>query len=813
MMLLGDELITVDTESVLSIIHIGQDELVAQVPFYNHQFRITVLSHPSTYINKVLIGSEQGKLQLFNIRKQKCIFQYDGWNSGVTCIEQSPVIDVVAIGLKNGQIHLHNLKTNQTLLSFRQDWGKVMAISFRTDGPPVMVSTSEIGHMAVWDIENRRLLTQMRNIHEGAITGCSFVFQHPLLITSSNDNSLKMWRFDQSDGKGDLLRKLQGHTLSPTKIEFYSPTSHYIVSAAGDSSLRLFSIFTERANKSLGVASLNRKLSKHANSGNDPFRMDPIIDFDFKLAREKDFDNLVAIHRDSSTLTTWRVDHCRMGDHKLNHKRQLRHPDLKATSVLVSNCGNFTVAGYGNGDILKFNIQSGMYRGTFKQKKSTPIAASPVTGLNCDQLCTILISAQQNELLFWNFKSTSLIDKLTMKHEIIRTRSNSQQNLIAITFADHSLSIVDIETRTIIREFDRQTSRVNDVTFSSDSRWLICALADRSLLVYDLVSTERVDHCLLPAACTSLTMSHTGEFLATAHEGHKGIFVWANMTLYIPTLIRPLPKDHQPRLLDLPVGRPEERVDRDDTEEKETDYANELNEDVQMQEDDDPAEDPMYKSPEQIGRHLVTLSSVPASRWKNLIHLDLIKKRNRPKQAPTKPESAPFFLPVVAGVKPTLDANKSNDRNDGETDDTKIRNRLLLFSDFGQSLFDAGLGGDYNVVLDKLKVLGPAAIDVEIRSLDALPPLSAASDLNEPILIQFFLEAILQRLRTNQDFELCNAYLSVLLKCHSDVIIRHAKYVKLCTQISAQLDQSWDRVRNTFSQTLCVLNYIRNSVI
>jgi U3 small nucleolar RNA-associated protein 21 len=822
MLLLGEELITVDSESVLSIVHTGKDELIAQVPFHNYQFRITVLFHPPTYINKVLLGSEQGALQLFNVRKQKCIYQYEGWQSAVTCIEASPVIDVVAVGLQNGQIHLHNLKTDQTLLSFRQDWGRVVRISFRTDGPPVMVSTSELGHMAVWDIENRRLLTQMRNVHEGSITGCSFVFQEALLITSSSDNSLKVWRFDQSDGKGELLRKLQGHTLPPTKIDFYSPTSHYIVSAAGDSTIRLFSIFTERANKSLGAASLNRKASKHLGTLNDPFRMDPVIDFDFKVAREKEFDNLVALHRDSSMLTTWRVDHCRMGDHKLQHKKHVKHSSLHATRVLVSNCGNFAICGYDNGDILKFNIQSGMYRGAYKGEQpaakldstdSTPTGPSPIVGLNCDQLCTVLVSAQASFLHFWNFKKGTHISTLKLHRKITKTRSNNQQNLMAIILENNSISVVDVETRSIIRTFDRQSSRINDVVFSSDSKWIICALANRSLLVFDLISTELVDHCLLPSACTSLTMSHSGEFLATAHEEHKGIFVWANMTMYTAALIRPLPNDHKPTLLDLPIGRPEEPLDRDDTQLNETDEQEQLDDpDTEMQDETKVDCDLQYESPEQISQHLISLSTVPASRWKNLIHLDLIKKRNKPKEPASKPKSAPFFLPVMAGVKPTLDARSSSKDADGEQ--SKIQNRLLLFSEFGQALFDAGLTKEYDSIVDLLKELGPSAIDVEIRSLDALPPQSSSGSASQqPILIQFFLEALLQRLESNRDFELCNAYLAVLLKCHSDVITRSASYSSLCARISAVLDDRWDRVKSTFSQTLCVLNYIRNSVI
>ena len=41
-------------------------------------------------------------------------------------------MDVVAIGLADGRIVLHNLRFDETLMTFTQDWGPVTAISFRT---------------------------------------------------------------------------------------------------------------------------------------------------------------------------------------------------------------------------------------------------------------------------------------------------------------------------------------------------------------------------------------------------------------------------------------------------------------------------------------------------------------------------------------------------------------------------------------------------------------------------------------------------------------------------------------------------------
>ena len=41
-------------------------------------------------------------------------------------------LDIFAIGLVNGDIMIHNIKTDETLQRFHQDWGTVTGISFRT---------------------------------------------------------------------------------------------------------------------------------------------------------------------------------------------------------------------------------------------------------------------------------------------------------------------------------------------------------------------------------------------------------------------------------------------------------------------------------------------------------------------------------------------------------------------------------------------------------------------------------------------------------------------------------------------------------
>lgn len=47
-------------------------------------------------------------------------------------VSQAPAVDVVGVGLQSGKIILHNLKFDEVVMTFHQDWGPVTALSFRT---------------------------------------------------------------------------------------------------------------------------------------------------------------------------------------------------------------------------------------------------------------------------------------------------------------------------------------------------------------------------------------------------------------------------------------------------------------------------------------------------------------------------------------------------------------------------------------------------------------------------------------------------------------------------------------------------------
>ncbi|XP_071400932.1 WD repeat-containing protein 36-like, partial [Centroberyx affinis] len=228
---LGDQLVSVDAGGDLIVWDTQGGDIYLRLQFDPLTFDPSAILHPSTYLNKVLLGSSQGALQLWNLKTSKLLFSFPGWSAGVTVLQQSPAVDIVGVGTATGRIIIHNIRVDETLMSFTQDWGPISSLAFRTDGPPLVASGSPQGHIAFWDMERRQLVAQQRHAHRSAVAAATFLHGQPLLVTNGADNAIKVWIFDQEGGGARLLRSRQGHSAPPTTIRHHGNDGQNILSA------------------------------------------------------------------------------------------------------------------------------------------------------------------------------------------------------------------------------------------------------------------------------------------------------------------------------------------------------------------------------------------------------------------------------------------------------------------------------------------------------------------------------------------------------------------------------------------------------
>jgi len=786
----GPRLLSVDTESVLKIwdIKTGAEEM--ELTFNNEKTKISCLCHPSTYLDKVLVGSEQGHIQLWNIKSTKLIYTFPGWGSRVNVMEQAPAIDVVAVGLESGDIMVHNMKYDETVVKFSQDWGPVTSLSFRTDGQPVMISGSGCGDLACWDLERRRLGHQVRSCHQGSVAGLRCLAGQPLLVTNSRDNSLKQWIFDMSDGGARLLRHREGHSQPPARIRYYGALGQNILSAGQDSSLRVFSSVTDYLNRSLGHASYNRKVSKKHKVSEDPVRMPHITDFTTDTSKDREWDNIACIHQDLALTTTWSYGNSKMGELKLLHERFKLDVELKsrtkASCLTLTACGNFVLVGYSSGHVDRFNIQSGLHRGTYNHG-AKPAHKHPVRGVVTDGLNQQTVTADSKGIIkFWKFKSGQLQGKLMLGSDLNSVRLNRDSGLMAVAMENFSIRVVDIDTREVVRDLAGHAGVITDLTFSSDSRWLVSVSMDGTGKVWDLPSGHCVDWVEFDSPAVSVDLSPA--MMATAHVGDLGVYLWVNKTLYQHVTLAPLTKQSKPVKLSLPTN-----LSLEETSELE-DNAMEVEE-----------SEPEFQSPEQISQDLITLANLPGSRWQNLLNLDVIKAKNKPKAPPKKPKAAPFFLPTVPGLETKFDLSGlgQEERDEAGPD---ISLGFTSFTEFGTSLGQAKSQEDFQSAIKSLLEKGPSAIDIEVRSLgpEGGGTISALCQ---------FLEMIKAGIQSNTNFEALQSYLSLFLRVHGEVVSNEEELVNVLREIETLQDQRWGSLQGELDESLCLVKFFKSSFL
>ncbi|KAG9487945.1 hypothetical protein GDO78_007643 [Eleutherodactylus coqui] len=779
----GGHIISVDTNSTVIIWDIRSEEEYLQITFDKSNFAVSAIMHPSTYLNKILFGSEQGALQLWNVKSNKLVFTFSGWQAGVTVLQQAPALDVVAIGLTNGKIVLHNLKFDETLMTFQQDWGPITSISFRTDGHPIMAAGSPIGHIGLWDLEEKKLMSQMRKAHSTAIAGLTFVHGEPLLITNGADNALRVWIFDGPGGQGRLLRFRVGHSAPPTFIRHLGQDGKQILSAGRDGAMHSFSTVHDRYSKSLGHGSKNKAKAKKVGLRCTSLRLPPVVSFASETARQHDWDGIIACHRSRLFCTTWNFVRSTMGQHKL------KPPTLKsgtqgihATAVEITSCGNYVVIGLSSGNVDLYNIQSGAHRGCYGKDRAHDGA---IRGVVVDGLNQMTVTVGSDKLIkFWKFKSKQLMHTVDIPVSPTCSLLHRESGMLAVALDDFTIRIFDIETCKLVRRFPGHNGKINDMTYSPDGRWLLTASMDCTIKVWDFPSGCLIDCFLLDSPVVSLTMSPTGDYLATVHVDDLALYLWSNKSLYSLVSLRPLPSDYEPLVVMLPGA------------------SEEIEEDVV--EVVDASEDMMeYESPEQLAEQLVTLSVLPESRWKNLLNLDVIKKRNKPKEPPKIPKSAPFFIPTLPGLIP---------RFGSEAQDESPQSKIVSFgvleqkSAFCVQLEESLNNNNYDDPLKTVKALGPSGIETEIRNL-------APEGGGSVEVMQSFLKMIGRMLETKLDFELAQAYLALFLKIHLRFISSEATLVEEVSVLSANLEETWLHMQTLFNQSLCVLTYMKSALL
>jgi U3 small nucleolar RNA-associated protein 21 len=740
MVTFGNYICYATRDSQLMVYNTDSHELHTHIQLRS-DVQVTALIHPPTYLNKIVVACSDGTLQIWNIRTAKMIFQSESFGTQITSLVSSPVIDVVAVGLLDGSIFLYHLRANERLMALKQE-GRVSAISFRTDGKQIMASANGEGSIAFWNLEKGKIQHVQRMAHSTGITSMQFLNGQPILVTAGADNALRQWIFESLDGVPRILRERSGHHAPPTAIQFYGETSHFLLSASRDRSLRGFSLYSDAQTAELSQGAV-QSLANKTHARVDDLKLPEIIAMASQSTREKDWDNILTAHKNDAAARSWRWEKRRLGSHlfKTSDKAAVK-------AVAISQCGNFGLVGSNLGCIDAYNMQSGLHRKTYKSAENPHTKA--ISGLLVDALNKTLLSVSlDGQVKTWDFHKATLLNTVNLGIGITSLQAHHSSDLVALSCDDFCVRIFDVETQKVVRELWGHQNRISSVTFSNDGRWLVTAALDSTIRTWDLPTGHTIDAIRTDAVCVCVAFSPMGEYLATTHIDSVGVHLWTNKAQFTAVSTRHIGEDEIQRI-EVPVA---------------SGQGGQGILEVALQQEE-AGRDISLAAPlttvDQLSIELLTLSTLPRSRWQNLLNLDIIKQRNKPKEAPKQPERLPFDLGTLR------DLNRGEGLVAAQREDAESSRHLRLNGQSAMSesqvsaLLESGAQkGSHEDLVAHLKQLGPSAVDLELRSL------SMDNHLEEFV---HFVEAMTWRLQQRLDYELVQAWMGVFLKMHGDVI-------------------------------------------
>ncbi|GAB4849172.1 hypothetical protein Ancab_003982 [Ancistrocladus abbreviatus] len=800
--LFGDHVLSVDAEGCLFIWAFkGIDQRPEPVGHIvlEEGFTPTCINHPDTYLNKIILGSQEGSLQLWNVSTKKKLYDFNHWKSPISCCVSSPALDVVAVGCADGKIHVHNIRYDEEIVTFTHSTrGAVTALSFSTDGQPLLASGGSSGVISIWNLEKRRLQSVIREAHDSSIISLHFFANEPVLMSSSADNSIKMWIFDTSDGDPRLLRFRSGHSAPPLCIRFYANGRH-ILSAGQDRAFRLFSVIQDQQSRELSQRHVSRRAKKLKMTEGE-IKLKPVIAFDCAEIRERDWCNVVTCHMDTAQAYVWRLQNFVLGEHIL-HPSGENQTAVKACTI--SACGNFAVLGTAGGWIERFNLQSGMSRGSYidPSEKGSCAHDGEVVGVACDSTNALLISAgYHGDLKVWDFKGLQLKSRWEVGCPLLKIVYHRLNGLLATVADDLVIRLYDVVALRMVRKFEGHTDRITDMCFSEDGKWLLSSSMDCSLRIWDIILARQIDAVQVDVAITALSLSPNMDVLATTHVDQNGVYLWVNQAMF----------SNASTIDAYASGKEVVPVNLPSVSSIEGSQDNGVSE-ICVNHSQSSGISKTTFSDQKIP-DLVTLSLLPKTQWQSLINLDIIKERNKPIEPPKKPEKAPFFLPSMPTLSgeimfgPSEVANEDNSAQNAEVGN--VREKSSLFVQLLQSAAESK-----NSFTEYIKGLSPSSLDMELRMLqiidddDEQEPSTRPELVSIELLLDYFINEVSQR----YNFEFVQAVIRLFLKIHGEAIRRESRLQEKARKLLEAQSSVWQGVDKLFQSARCMLAFLSNS--
>jgi U3 small nucleolar RNA-associated protein 21 len=250
-----------------------------------------------TYLNKIFAGKQDGSVEIWNVSTGRLVYTLlpeSAEYRGVTALQPTPALSILAIAYESGYLALRNVRTDEQVISFRateDSRSAVSSISFRTDGMgagddgqlagAMATSSMNTGDVTFWDLnKGGRKVGVLRGAHSppsangdvaGGISGIEYLPGQSILVSSGRDNAIKTWIFDDMPFSPipKILHTRGGHAAPvsllqflPTQSDGSDSTGKWLMSSSHDRSFWGWSLRRDNQSTELSQGNIRKKAKK-----------------------------------------------------------------------------------------------------------------------------------------------------------------------------------------------------------------------------------------------------------------------------------------------------------------------------------------------------------------------------------------------------------------------------------------------------------------------------------------------------------------------------------------------------------------------
>lgn len=420
-------------------------------PVENHKFKelyrikyeskIKAILHPNTYVNKILIIFENGTGELFNLSSKKLIFKY---NFGqVSCVAQTDILDVIALGMNDGSIKVYNLKKDKQLLVIDDFVGfPIKQLSFKNNFATIL---SE--RFILYNLELKKEVYSRENCYHSIVLN-----ENTALLTSKNSIEI----LNLEDFTILKSRKILNENIK--SLTCYSKTEILVNS---EDQLFRMNLYRDEMNRFLKTKGLIEKISAD-NTGRVKMRSNSLINSD--IDGNPLFNSNILLY----------------GDNKLTYiDRELKwHIFINLKCKFIKIFKDFCLLGT-NTQILIMNIKSKRVVCTLKLEEMSVVVSGDL-----DNDSFILLFSDKIQTYDFDLKLISNIDlsnnfsgsSISKQGNMFFLQNNEKNNLLVINSDPNS---------PISRSFEIEN-------FAVDSKILI-GTAGTKIKIFDLQTGSLID--------------------------------------------------------------------------------------------------------------------------------------------------------------------------------------------------------------------------------------------------------------------------------------------------------------------------------